>query len=109
MLAFYRELLRLRRERAPLAGDDPGRLETTRSDDPPVVWVRRAAGAQEVLVCLHFGEHDAALDVPISGEWRVALDSADARFAGPGAARLEGRRLAARPTSFVLLEGGWDG
>ena len=109
VLAFYRELLRLRRERAPLAGDDPGRLETARSDDPRVVWVRRAAGADEALACLHFGERDAALDVPFGGEWRVALDSADARFAGPGAARLEGRRLAARPTSFVLMEGSSGG
>ncbi len=104
VLAFYGELLRLRRELPPLAGDDPGALETARSDEPPVVWVRRVAGPSETLACLHFGESDRDLDIPPAGrELRVLLDSADARFAGPGAGVLDGGGLRARATSFVLL------
>jgi maltooligosyltrehalose trehalohydrolase len=106
VLAFYRELLRLRRDLRPLAADDPGALETARSDEPPVVWVRRAAGSEEALACLHLGEHDRDLEVPFSGRWRVVLDSAAAMFAGPGSGALAGSRLAARPTSFVLLAAG---
>ena len=104
VLAFYRELLRLRRELAPLAAGDPGALETARSDQPPVVWVRRASGGEETVACLHFGDADGDLELPFAGPWRVVLDSADARFAGPGPGSLTGRRLRVRPASFVLLK-----
>jgi maltooligosyltrehalose trehalohydrolase len=105
VLAWYRELLRLRCELPALAGDDPGGLETARGDDPPVVWVRRVAGRHEAVACLHFGESDAELEVPFAAQGlRAVLDSADARFAGPGVGTLDGRRLHVRATSFVLLE-----
>ena len=98
VLAWYTELLRLRRTCAET-------LETVRSDEPPVVWVRRAAGEHETIACLHFGETDSELEIPFTRPGlRVALDSADARFAGPGAGSLEGGRLRVRATSFVLLE-----
>jgi maltooligosyltrehalose trehalohydrolase len=107
VLAWYRELLRRRRELAALDRGDPGAIETARSDDPPVVWVRRTAGTQEAIACLYFGESDCELETPFAAPGlRVGLDSADARFAGPGAGALDGRRLHARATSFVLLEGG---
>jgi maltooligosyltrehalose trehalohydrolase len=102
VLAWYRELLRLRRDLPALADDDPGSLETARADD--VVWVRRAARGEETLACLHFGEADADLEISFGGrDLHVLLDSADARFAGPGAGALDGRRLRVRATSFVLL------
>jgi maltooligosyltrehalose trehalohydrolase len=108
VLAFYRELLRLRRDLAPLGTGDPGALETARTDEPPVVWVRRASGGEETVACLHFGDADSDLEVPFCGPWRVVLDSADARFAGPGQGSLAGRRLRVRPASFVLLEAAED-
>src|SRR6185312_10618135 len=37
VLDLYRELLRLRRERAPLRDLDPDRVEVARTDDPPVI------------------------------------------------------------------------
>ena len=105
VLAWYRELLRLRRELPALDRGDPGGLETARGDDPPVVWVRRAAGPQEAIACLHFGESDRELEIPFARPGlRVALDSAEARFGGPGAGALAGRRLHVRAASFVLLE-----
>jgi len=105
VLAWYRELLRLRRELPALDHGDPGGLETARSDDPPAVWVRQAAGPQEAIACLHFGEADCELEIPFAPPGlRVALDSADARFGGPGAGALAGGRLQVRATSFVLLE-----
>jgi maltooligosyltrehalose trehalohydrolase len=106
VLAWYRELLRLRRELPALGRPDPGSLETARGDDPPLVWLRRASGATEAIACLHFGADDQVLDVPFArAGLRVVLDSAEARFAGPGAGSLDGRRLHVRATSFVLLEG----
>jgi hypothetical protein len=67
--------------------------------------VRRVAEGHECIACLHFGEADRELEIPFArAGLRVALDSADARFAGPGAGALAGGRLHVRPTSFVLLE-----
>jgi maltooligosyltrehalose trehalohydrolase len=107
MLALYRELLGLRRELAPLRMLDPRGVEVARSDAPPVVWLLRIApGGEAALLCLHVGREPARLDVPFGtdGGWRPLLDSADARFGGPGAGRLD-EALAVQPTSFVLLAG----
>ena len=50
-----------RRDLPALSRADPGSLETARSDEPAVVWVRRAAGSDQALACLHFGETDTDL------------------------------------------------
>jgi maltooligosyltrehalose trehalohydrolase len=108
VLGLYRELLRLRRDLAPLADLDPDRVEVARTDDPPVVWMLRGDPAGEtVLVCLYFGDEPRLLDVPFAGAGeRVLLDSADARFGGPGAAAPSGGAITAQPTSFLVLDGG---
>jgi maltooligosyltrehalose trehalohydrolase len=109
MLTLYRELLRLRREVVALRSLDPRGVETARSDDPAVVWVLRTCPPGEAaLLCLHFGAAPDRLAVPFAGEWRPLLDSADARFGGPGAGGLEAGRLSVAPTAFVLLAGGAD-
>ena len=108
VLDLYRELLRLRRELPPLRDLDPDRAELARSDDPPVVWMQRGDPAGEtVLVCLHFGTAPRLLDVPFAGaERHVLLDSADARFGGPGVVAASGGAITAQPQSFVVLGGG---
>jgi maltooligosyltrehalose trehalohydrolase len=100
VLALHRELLRLRRELGPLRRLDRERVEVARADAPPVVWLRRWDDQEQVLACLHYGEADAELDIPFAGAWGV--DSADARFGGPGGGAL-GARLAVRARSFVLM------
>jgi maltooligosyltrehalose trehalohydrolase len=106
MLALYRELLRLRRELAPLRDLDPDRVEVTRTDDPAVVWMLRGDPASDtVVVCLHFGNEPRLLDVPFGGAGRVLLDSADVRFGGPGAVGPSGGAITAAPQSVVVLEG----
>jgi maltooligosyltrehalose trehalohydrolase len=106
VLALYRELLRLRRELAPLRDLDPDRVEVTRTDDPAVVWMLRGDPASDtVVVCLHFGNEPRLLDVPFGGAGAVLLDSADARFGGPGAVAPSGGAITAAPQSVVVLEG----
>jgi maltooligosyltrehalose trehalohydrolase len=106
MLDLYRELLRLRRELPPLRDLDPDRVEVARMDDPAVVWMLRGDPAREtVLVCLHFGHEPRLLDVPFAGERSVLIDSADARFGGPGASAPSGGAVTAQPQSFVVLGG----
>jgi maltooligosyltrehalose trehalohydrolase len=106
MLGLYRELLRLRRELPPLRDLDPDRVEVARMDDPPVVWMLRGDPAGEtVLVCLHFGHEPRLLDVPFAGDRTVLLDSADARFGGPGAVAPAGGAITAHPQSCLVLRG----
>ena len=104
MLALYRELLRLRRDLAPLRDLDPDRVEVARMDDPAVVWMLRGDPAGDtVLVCLHFGHEPRLLDVPFAGERTALIDSADARFGGPGAVAQSGNAVTAQPQSFIVL------
>ena len=106
MLDLYRELLRLRRELRPLRDLDPDRVEIARADDPAVVWMLRGDPLGEtVLVCLHFGPEPRLLDVPFAGERPVLMDSADARFGGPGATAPSAGAVTAQPQSFVVLGG----
>jgi len=106
MLDLYRELLRLRRDLAPLRDLAPDRVEIARTDDPAVVWMLRGDPASEtVLVCLHFGPEPRVLDIPFAGEWTALIDSADARFGGPGAVAPSGGAVTAQPQSFVVLGG----
>ena len=108
MLGLYRELLRLRRDLPPLRDLDPRWVDVSRMDDPPVVWMLRGDPTGEtVLVCLHFGDEPRLLDVPFAGAGRrVLIDSADARFGGPGAVAPSGGAITAQPTSFLVLGGG---
>jgi len=106
MLDLYRELLRLRRELPPLCDLAPDRVEIARTDDPAVVWLLRGDPASDtVLVCLHFGPEPRLLDVPFAGERTVLVDSADARFGGPGAVAPGGGAVTAQPQSFLVLGG----
>jgi len=106
MLDLYRELLRLRRDLAPLRDLAPDRVEIARTDDPAVVWMLRGDPASEtVLVCLHFGPEPRVLDIPFAGERTALIDSADARFGGPGAVAPSGGAVTAQPQSFVVLGG----
>jgi maltooligosyltrehalose trehalohydrolase len=106
MLDLYGELLRLRRELAPLRDLAPDRVEIARTDDPAVVWMLRGDPASEtVLVCLHFGLEPRLLDVPFAGERTVLIDSADARFGGPGALAPRGGAVTAQRQSFLVLGG----
>jgi hypothetical protein len=66
--------------------------------------VRRWDDADTVLLCLHADEGEAELDPPFPGPWRPVLDTADARFGGPGAGGLSGSgRLRVAGISAVLL------
>jgi maltooligosyltrehalose trehalohydrolase len=107
MLDLYRAALRLRRELDPLRDLDPRHVDVSRADDPPVVWVLRGEPTGEAaLLCLHFGAEARRLPVPFGhGGWRALLDSADARFGGPGAVDPAGGEIAVSPQSFVLLGG----
>ncbi len=104
MLALYRELLRAPPRAAPPCGGwtPPGWRPRGL---PGTLWVRRDEDGDQALVCLHTAPADAELELPFDGSWTVALDSADERFGGPGAGRLDGTLLARADSAIVLVSG----
>ncbi len=107
LLDLYRELLALRRDLAPLARLSLADASVTELDDAATLLLRRSAGAEEILVAFHLGEDESPPIALPDGTWEPLLDSASARFGGPGDAwrqEPEGVRLA--PCSFVVFRGG---
>jgi maltooligosyltrehalose trehalohydrolase len=91
--AWYRELIRLRASVPALAHTSKETREVTSSEEKRLVVLRRwvdgaAASAHhgsEVALVLHFADASAEREVVLpAGEWKVALDSATERWAGPG-------------------------
>jgi maltooligosyltrehalose trehalohydrolase len=86
LLAFYRELLRLRRESPPLRFPDKERMRVTPFPERSALVAERWDGDDETLVALNFADRPAEVRVKVSaGAWERVLDSSDARWGGPGA------------------------
>ncbi|GIX47331.1 MAG: malto-oligosyltrehalose trehalohydrolase [Candidatus Tectimicrobiota bacterium] len=82
---FYRELLRLRTSLPALASLDKEAQEVVRHERARALSVRRWHDGDEVLLLLCFGSAPASLTVPLpAGQWHKRLDSATARWQGPG-------------------------
>jgi maltooligosyltrehalose trehalohydrolase len=103
-LDLYRELLRLRRDLAPLARLSLADASVTAMDDADLIVLRRRAAGEEVLVGFHLGDGESRpVPLPDAG-WRQLIDSADTRFGGPGGSHLQAGGLVLAPSSFVALE-----
>ncbi|MDY7000432.1 MAG: malto-oligosyltrehalose trehalohydrolase [Thermodesulfobacteriota bacterium] len=86
LLAFYREIYRLRRELPALAR--PTRIGLmVRADEEARTLVLLRPQGREVAACLYnFNPEPQGLVLPETGKaWRKVLDSADGLWAGPGA------------------------
>ena len=82
---FYRELLRLRRELAPLAELRKEASEALGVDDQRVLVLRRWCGNETVMAIFNFNTAPVVLPAPMApGTWRKLLDSSDASWQGPG-------------------------
>jgi maltooligosyltrehalose trehalohydrolase len=85
MLAFYRELIRLRREIPALACLSKDRMEVQGDDSKKIMLLRRWHGESEAMAIFHFGQAEATVSLPLPpGRWGKRLDSAAARWHGPG-------------------------
>jgi maltooligosyltrehalose trehalohydrolase len=108
--AFYRELLRIRRQTAALAHLSMEQCRAALLDEQTLL-VERWCGASEVLLilCLAEREADLAISHPV-GPWAKLIYSADPCWNGAGdvPATLDVSagefRLCLRPRSFVLYE-----
>ena len=111
LLAFYREILGLRRELPPLARPRREQSRVTCFEEQSALVLRRWEGEEEALLIAAFGPEPVRIPVPApGGRWRKRLDSADTRWGGSGSIvpdllSSEGRlELEVGPRAFVLLQ-----
>ena len=111
--AFYRELLRLRREIPALAHLSRENLEAIPFEESRTLLVRRWCNVSEVALLLHFGSDGVDLTTPLPpGDWTMRLDSTSTRWGGPGSGAPDALHsdgtvaLRLAPRSALLLERG---
>jgi maltooligosyltrehalose trehalohydrolase len=92
-LRFYRDILALRREHAPLSNCDKTRTRVRFDEARRWLSVERGdeSGARATLLCNFSGEAQA-LPVP-EGAWRLALWTNDARYGGDSSTKQPPERL----------------
>lgn len=85
LLEFYRELFRLRRVLPSLRNLSKEHCEVIKVDAANTLVLRRWLQPEESLTLLHFSDKPVRFDWPLpEGLWRKVIDSADARWNGPG-------------------------
>lgn len=82
---FYRELIRLRKERAPLAHLSKAHCEIITHDNERIMALRRWHRDQSNLVLYNFSDADVSLAAALpGGKWQKIFDSAAQQWDGPG-------------------------
>ncbi len=105
LLAFYRELIRMRRELPALAERDRKQMEVAGFEDRNVIVMKRKSEAQSLVALFNLGPGDQRLDVRESGlekGHRKIIDSSDAAWGGPGSSLPDG----VGEFEHLVLEGG---
>lgn len=107
ILAYYRELIRLRKALPPLSRLDWQSQKVERPGDGKVLVSRKWSGAEQVLCLMNFGDSEVVCRPGLDGGiWEKLLDSADERWQGPGSGlpeRIEGESdLKLPPFGFSL-------
>jgi maltooligosyltrehalose trehalohydrolase len=83
--AFYKELLRLRREIPAFASLDMQNLRVVAQESCQAVLIRRPHERGEAAIAFHFGADPARVSFPLApGSWTKLIDSAKERWSGPG-------------------------
>jgi maltooligosyltrehalose trehalohydrolase len=97
LLAFYRRLIRLRKIVPALAYLSTDTLEAWAVEQDRHLFLRRWYGQDEAYCIFNFSDGDSATGQPLPpGRWELLLDSADAKWDGPG-------RIAGPPESRVMV------
>lgn len=110
LLGFYKSLLRLRKETAPLYNLSKTHMEVRAFEAEKMLFVRRWYGEDEVFSLYNFSEDQRTTPFPLTKKmWEKALDSSEIRWGGTGSAaepRIDARGseivLRMKPHSFVL-------
>jgi maltooligosyltrehalose trehalohydrolase len=90
LLAFYRELIQLRQTVPALSRLDKDTMVVSADEKVQMLYVRRWSDVDEVVILFHFGQGQADVTLPVpAGHWHKRLDSAEARWQGPGSPLLD--------------------
>jgi maltooligosyltrehalose trehalohydrolase len=113
LLQFYRELIRLRKELAPLARLSKEDCQVTGFENERVLLLNRRYVDEQVASTFNFNHFPASISLSLSeGRWNKVLDSTDTRWQGSGSglpATIEVRgilRLTLPPDSVAVFERG---
>jgi len=102
MLDFYRHLIGLRRTHDLHADDARGKVACEVDETRCTALLRRTGGSDALLVCFNLSEERTKVALPAEGgAWGRIVDSADERWAGPGA--LSPERLSGDDPDIVTL------
>ena len=83
--AFYRELLRLRRELRAIGRVEKDTLKTLELDEDDVLGVRQWHKSDEVILLFNFSREPRVIQLPmLEGAWLQRLNSAAQAWGGPG-------------------------
>ncbi len=109
LLNFYKELIRLRKESAPLRRPDKSNLKIWSDGGEKVLFFTRGDEKSGIFCIMSFEGEDKCVkpDYP-DGRWKKILDSSDEKWLGPGPSLPEvtrpGEDLFVRQYGVVLFE-----
>jgi maltooligosyltrehalose trehalohydrolase len=81
---YYRALIRLRKELAPLRSLSKKDMEVRDFPEERVICLRRWHGGEQVFFAASFNDVPVKLKAPFAGHWRQVLDSSSGKWAGRG-------------------------
>jgi maltooligosyltrehalose trehalohydrolase len=106
---YYKALIRLRKEAAPLAFPDRDRMRTTVVEPGKAMSFRCWSRSVELYILFHFGSEEESWTIPLpAGSWEPVLDSASQQYQGPGISNAgswesSGRLTVSRPPFSVVV------
>ncbi|MBW4613387.1 MAG: malto-oligosyltrehalose trehalohydrolase [Desmonostoc vinosum HA7617-LM4] len=105
---WYRQLINLRKTHPALLKQDRNFIEAASDEDKKLVMVRRWCETSELVLAMNFNSSAVSVTLPIPGNSRKLLDSADTSWLGSGSQAPEdlsvGQELTLQSTSIVLYE-----
>jgi maltooligosyltrehalose trehalohydrolase len=109
MLEFYARLISLRQELPALRYPDKEHLAAHALEKDKVLWLQRWKDSSQVLCLFNFSREENLFEFPAgAGTWHKLLDSAEARWRGPGDTLpkevTDGMRVAMPPFSCALYQ-----
>lgn len=106
--AYYKTLLRLRRETPALRSPDKQALSVLDLAPEEALFLRRSAEGSEIAALFSFAHAPVDVTIPLQGVWHKLLDSASPEHGGPGSLSPEelqaegSARLRLAPSSAVV-------
>ncbi|HEV7329696.1 MAG TPA: malto-oligosyltrehalose trehalohydrolase [Flavisolibacter sp.] len=104
MLEFYKELIRLRKQNSVLKKTDRKNLTATPDVQNKTLIVHRWQENEKIICLMNFADEHRIFNLDKAGQGQILLDSADAKWGGPGRASQENDVIKLQLQSIVVLQ-----